>query len=412
MRFKGLDLGLPTLMTMSMACDLTTFVIPLIVDTLVTSHHIPDARVGFIITAQELATAFLAFAMVSRIGKLDPRATITLGLLLVAFGNGLTAFAYQAPLVLAARIAAGLGEALVNVVVGVLMARRADPDNGFAMITIGITTGAVIVFVAAPLAAPSLGKDGVFWILTALPLLALFLVGGLPRVMARGEAREAGPAAAGPAAQPSVLTWPAILLLLGLVGFGVAGNAIFTFIERVADGIGVSYAAFNAMLLWCTVATAAGPVFARLVGLRFGRMPMIALSFLGVAISGPLTGSPDSPAMLRAGLLIGGFCIMIATPYYSGLMVTADPTGRLITLSRGVLTIGMALTPSIASLMLMAGGGFPAMGVLSAVIGVASLGAVFVAERGLTGGRAPGRTGVAPQVISGAIPGEIGGRHP
>jgi DHA1 family inner membrane transport protein len=392
MRIRGFDLGILTLMTMSMACDLTTFVIPLIVDTLVTSHHMPDARVGFIITAQKLATAFLAFAMVPRIGKLNPRATITLGLVLVAFGNGLTAFAYQAPLMLAARIAAGLGEALVNVVVGVLIARRPDPDNGFAMITIGITTGAVIAFVAAPLAAPSLGKDGIFWILAALPTLALLCVGGLPKGAMPAMPDPARPALGAPpvaAAQRPVLTWPAMLLLLGIVGFGVAGNAIFTFIERVADGIGVSYGAFNTMLLWCTVATAAGPVFARLVGLRFGRMPMIALSFLGIAISGPMTGSPDSPAMLQAGLLIGGFCIMIATPYYSGLMVVADPTGRLITFSRGVLTIGMALTPSIASLMLMAGGGFPAMGVLSAVIGVVSLGLVYIAERGLLGTRAP-----------------------
>jgi MFS family permease len=294
---------------------------------------------------------------------------------------------------LTARIAAGLGEALVNVVVGVLIARRANPDNGFAMITIGITTGAVIAFVAAPLAAPSLGKDGIFWILTALPTLALLCVGGIPKGVMPAMpdlAHSALAAAPVPAAQRPVLTWPAMLLLLGIVGFGVAGNAIFTFIGRVADGIGVSYAAFNTMLLWCTVATAIGPVFARLVGLRFGRMPMIALSFLGIAISGPMTGSPNSPAMLQAGLLLGGFCVMIATPYYSGLMVEADPTGRLITFSRGVLTIGMALTPSIASLMLMAGGGFPAMGVLSAVIGVLSLGLVYIAERGLIGTRAPG----------------------
>jgi predicted MFS family arabinose efflux permease len=392
MRIRGFDPGILTLMTMAMACDLTTFVIPLIVDTLVTDHHMPDARVGFIITAQELATAFLAFAMVPRIGKLNPRATIILGLVLVAFGNGLTAFAYKAPLMLAARIAAGLGEALVNVVVGVLIARRANPDNGFAMITIGITTGAVIAFVAAPLAAPSLGKDGIFWILTALPTLALLCVRGIPKGVMPAMPSLAGPdlaMAPVPSPQRPVLSWPAMLLLLGIVGFGVAGNAIFTFIGRVADGIGVSYAAFNTMLLWCTVATAAGPVFARLVGLRFGRMPMIALSFLGIAVSGPMTGSPDSPAMLQAGLLLGGFCVMIATPYYSGLMVEADPTGRLITFSRGVLTIGMALTPSIASLMLMAGGGFPAMGVLSAVIGVVSLGLVYIAERGLLGTRAP-----------------------
>jgi predicted MFS family arabinose efflux permease len=388
MRIGRPDLGILTLMTMSMACDLTTFVIPLIVDTLVTSHHMPDAAVGFIVTAQMLSCAFLSFAMVPRIRKLNPRATIILGLVLVAFGNGLTAFAFHAPLMLAARVAAGLGEALVNVVVGVLIARRRNPDNGFAMITIGITTGAVLVFVAAPLAAPSLGKDGVFWILTALPILALLCVGGIPRGAPQAKPNHAGPApvlALSAATERSVLTRPAILLLLGLVGFGIAGNAIFVFIERIADGIGVSYGAFNTMLLWCTVATAAGPVFARLVGLRLGRMPMIALSFLGVAGSGPLIGSPLSPGMLQAGLLIGGFCIMIATPYYSGLMVVADPTGRLITLSRGVLTIGMAMTPSIASLMLIAGGGFPAMGVCSAVIGIASLGAVYYAARGLAG---------------------------
>jgi predicted MFS family arabinose efflux permease len=392
MRLGRPDLALLALMTMSLACDLTTFVIPLIVDTLATSHHMPDAEVGFIVTVQMLSCAFLSFAMAPRLRHLNARATIALGLALVALGNGLSAFAYHAPLLLTARIAAGLGEALVNVVVGVLIAHRRDPDKGFAMITIAITAGAVIVFVAAPLAAVRVGKDGIFWILAVLPALALVCVGGIPKgALGAGMKPSDGAPVTPlrPAREPSVFTGPAVLLLLGLVGFGVAGNAIFVFIERIADGIGVSYAAFNQMLLWCTVATAAGPVFARLVGLRFGRMPMIALSFLGVAASGPLVGAPHSPAMLQAGLLIGGFCIMIATPYYSGLMVVMDPTGRLITLARGVLTIGMAMTPSIASLMLLGGGGFPAMGVSSAVIGVVSLAAVYYAARGFSGG--PGR---------------------
>ena len=379
MRIARPDGGILALMTMSMACDLTTFVIPLIVDTLVTRHHMPDTQVGFVMTVQMLSCAALSFALVPRVRGLNPRAAIVLGLILVAVGNGLTAVAYHAPLLYAGRIAAGLGEALVNVVVGVLIAHRRDPDRGFAMISIGITSGAVAVFVAAPLVATWFGRDAIFWILAVMPALALLCVRGVPT----GRLDQGEPAAQAHA--PFVLTAPAAVLLLSLVGFGIAGNAIFTFIERIADGLHISYAAFNSIMLWSTVATAAGPVAARLIGLRFGRLPILAVCFIGVGLCGPVVGDPQSPAMLFTVLNVGGFCIMLAMPYYQGLLATMDPSGRLITLSRGVLTIGMAITPSIASLMLLGGGGFPAMGLWSLVIAFASLAGVVWAARAYGG---------------------------
>ena len=380
MRIARPDGGVLALMTMSMACDLTTFVIPLIVDTLVTRHHMPDTQVGFVMTAQMLSCAALSFALVPRVRGLNPRAAIMLGLVLVAVGNGLTAVAYHAPLLYAARIAAGLGEALVNVVVGVSIAHRRDPDRGFAMISIGITSGAVAVFVAAPLVATWFGRDAIFWILAVLPALALLCVRGVPT--GRLDQGERTGAAAG---APFVLTAPAAALLVSLVGFGIAGNAIFTFIERIADGLRISYADFHSIMLWSTAATAAGPVAARLIGLRFGRLPILAFGFIGVGLCGPIVADPQSPAMLFAVLNVGGFCIMIAQPYYQGLLATMDPSGRLITLSRGVLTIGMAITPSIASLMLLGGGGFPAMGLWSLVIAFASLAGVVYAARASSG---------------------------
>jgi hypothetical protein len=116
-------------------------------------------------------------------------------------------------------------------------------------------------------------------------------------------------------------------------------------------------------------------------------MPVLAAAFLGLAVSCPMMGAPHSAMELFIGLNIGGFCLLLATPFYSGLMVAMDPPGRLITLSRGVLAIGSAITPSIASLMLLGGGGFPAMGYWSAVTAVVSLCAVFYAARSV--GRNP-----------------------
>jgi predicted MFS family arabinose efflux permease len=376
------SLDVLALMTMSMACDLTTFVMPLIVGAMVSQHGLPDATVGFIATAQLMSCALLSFAMVPTVRHLNPRATITLGLILVALGNAFSLVGHNAPVLVAARLSAGLGEALVNVVVGVLMARKHDPDAGFAMINIGITAGAVVVFVVAPLLSPSLGQDAIFWILAALPTLALPCVLGIPK----GSLATADSAAHRPLAR-FVITPAVVAILLGIVGFGIAGNAVFVFVERIGEGIGVPYDALVNILLWATVATAAGPVAARLVGTRFGRVPVLALAFIGLAISCPMMGAPHSATELAIGLDIGGFCLLFATPFYSGLMVSMDPAGRLITLSRGVLAIGSAITPSIASLMLLGGGGFPAMGYWSAVTAVASLGLVYYAARSVGGVR-------------------------
>jgi MFS transporter, DHA1 family, inner membrane transport protein len=383
MRFGRPSIDVLALMTMSMACDLTTFVMPLIIGALVSQHGMTDTQVGFVATAQLMACALLSFAMAPRVRRLNPRATIALGLGLVALGNAITLLSHHAPVLIAARLSAGLGEALVNVVVGVLMARHRDPDRGFAMINIGITSGAVAVFLIAPLLAPAFGKDGIFWVLTALPVLALPCVLGIQTAAMDAAAptgERRGFSAFG-------LTPASIAILLGIVGFGIAGNAVFIFVERIGEGVGVGYTQLVQMMLWVTVWTAAGPVAARIVGTRFGRMPILAFAFLGLAIACPMMGAPQNATVLFIGLNIGGFCLLLAAPFYSGLMVAMDPRGRLITLSRGVLAIGSAITPSIASLMLIGGGGFPAMGYWSAVVALVSLGLVYYAARSV--GRPP-----------------------
>lgn len=371
-----------SLMAMAMACDLTTFVMPLIVAALVSQHGLSDAQVGFVATAQLMTCALLSFALAPRVRELPPRATIAIGLLLVGGGNALTLIAAHAPTLIAARLAAGVGEALVNVVVAVLVARRADPDRGFAMVAIGITSGAVAVFVAAPVLGPAMGKDGIFWILAALPALVVpFLAGVQKTPLVHTDPLRA--AASTPSRGLSLarlgLTLPGLALLVGVVGFGVAGNAIFIFVERIGEGLGVTYNEMVRMMLWVTVWTAIGPVVARFIGMRFGRMPVLAFAFLGLAISDPMMGAPSSPTVLFIGLNLGGFCLLLAAPFYQGLMCAMDPQGRLITLSRGVIAIGSAVTPSIASLMLLGGGGFPAMGYWSAVIALLSLGLVYAA---------------------------------
>ena len=368
------------LASMYLACDLTTFVIPLIVGALAAQHGLTDAQTGFVATAQLMACALLSFAMVPHVRQLNPRATIALGLAMVALGNGLTLVSHGMPLLIAARLSAGFGEALVNVVVGVAMAHRRDPDNGFAMINIGITSGAVVVFLIAPLLDPIVGKDGIFWILAVLPVLAFPCVFGIPKGRLADAAQHHAPERL---SQAFAISLPGAALLLGIVGFGIAGNAIFVFVERIGEGVGVGYQSLVHMLLWVTVWTAAGPVAARIIGTRFGRMPVLAVSFLGLAIACPMMGAPPNATVFFIGLNLGGFALLLAAPFYSGLLVALDPQGRLITVSRGVLAVGMAITPGIASLMLLAGGGFPAMGYWSGVVAVLSLILVWYANRSI-----------------------------
>ncbi|WP_374572012.1 MFS transporter [Phenylobacterium sp.] len=383
MRISRSGFEILSLMAMAMACDLTGFVMPLIVAALVSNHGMSDAQVGFVATAQLMSCALLSFALAPRVRKLGPRATIALGLLLVGGGNAVTLIAHDPGVLIPARLAAGLGEALVNVVVAVLVARRADPDRGFAMIAIGITSGAVAVFVAAPLLTPMVGKDGIFWALAALPALVLPLLAGVQtRPLAQTDPLP-DPAVAHAQAAPSAffgVSVPGLALLAGVVGFGVAGNAIFIFVERIGEGLGITYNEMVHMMLWVTVWTAIGPVVARMIGVRFGRMPVLAFAFIGLAISDPMMGAPANPTVLFIGLNLGGFCLLFAQPFYQGLMVAMDATGRLITLSRGVIAVGSAITPSIASLMLLSGGGFPAMGYWSSVVAVLSLGLVYYAH--------------------------------
>lgn len=378
MRFARPSFETLSLMSMSMACDLTTFVMPLIVAALVSRHGMSDAQAGFTATAQLMACALASFALAPVVRNLNPRMTIALGLLLVGSGNAVTLAVHGGWVLILARVAAGLGEALVNVLVCIVVARQRDPDRGFAMINIGITSGAVVVFVVAPLLTPVTGDDCIFWVLAALPALVLpCLLGIQSQPLALTNPLSAAPARSGLARFG--VTLPGLAILLGIVGFGIAGNAIFIFVERIGEGLGVTYAQMVHMMLWVTVWTAIGPVVARIIGTRFGRMPVLAFAFLGLAISDPMMGAPSTPGVLFIGLNLGGFCLLLAAPFYMGLMAEMDPRGRLISLGRGVISVGSAITPAIASLMLLAGGGFPAIGYISAGVSVLSLGLVYYA---------------------------------
>src|ERR1700740_1777913 len=86
MRLARSGFEMPSLMSMSMACDPTTFVMPLVVAALVTQHGVSDAQAGFMATAQLMSCALLSFALAPRVRNLNPRLTIALGLLLVGGG--------------------------------------------------------------------------------------------------------------------------------------------------------------------------------------------------------------------------------------------------------------------------------------------------------------------------------------
>jgi MFS family permease len=359
---------------MAIAVDLTTFVMPMIVGAIVASHGLSAAQAGFVATAQLVTCAVLSMAIAPKVRVLPPRATLLSGLGLVCIGNFAPIVFTSLPSLVIARLAVGVGEALVNVMVAVLAARLVDPDRAFASISFGIIAGVLIVYLLTPLMVPFAGKDAIFWALTGLPILAVPFAFWTPAGSCASE--DQAPLAPH---SPFKITPPIIALLAGIVGFGVAGNAIFVFVERIGENVGLSFSDMARLLSLVSVVTLLGPAIAHVVGTRFGRVPPLAVGYAAVAVAGLMIGFSHSPIQLGAGLIVQSIAILLVTPFHMGLLAALDSEGRLVSFSRGILGLGAAITPGVASIALLLGGGFGMLAILSAVICILSFASIFTA---------------------------------
>lgn len=268
-----------------------------------------------------------------------------------------------------ARFIIGLGEGLVLGAANSAGATASNSERVFGGAQLAISSATILLVIAIP--PLTLHWDyhaGIGLILAVLLITGLFL-GFLPeRVPAQKPDNRVS----------SLNGFPhlplGILILLAFLLFSLADLSVWLFSERIGDRVGLSPATIGLLLGVGTGIGLAGPVFAIVVHVRYGRiLPFsVGLLLLAGSIFG-ITHASNAQTYI-VSLLPLNFAVLFLYPYFLGALAEIDPTGAWTTLSATVVSFGLAVGPIIAG-ALAAESGYEAVGWFA---GALTLGALVV----------------------------------
>lgn len=161
------------------------------------------------------------------------------------------------------------------------------------------------------------------------------------------------------------------VLLAGVLVY-LGFSALWTYSGRIGAAVGLSLAEMGAVVTGCGLLGVVGPLTAGAVGLRWGRTPPLLATLGLVVLAAASAAMAGSCAGVALSLLVAMPAFMAFVTYLRSAMAAIDPTGRLVGLGVGVLTVGAAAGPSLVGLALEAGGSYGMIGWLALACGGAA----------------------------------------
>jgi MFS transporter, DHA1 family, inner membrane transport protein len=282
------------------------------------------------------------------VARADRRALIAGGLALALIGH-LTSIIVPGFLpMLAARTLAGFGIGAMFTTAVAGLAGLANPERafGFSMTTNQLATLLLMMLVAHFAAAGGPSQTVVIvMIMSALMGIAIPFI----------PARAPRPAMHKTAAANVTRFFPPLLATVGLLAFSTAIGLIWPLVGQIGLQKAIPAPLVNSMIAIAGIGAISGGLTAAAVGLRFGRLPIVALctACLTIAIIGLYATS--SLNGFRVAVLPFLFFWPLSIPYLLGTLATLDPAGRWAALSGAMIPCGMALGGAIAAMVVRDG---------------------------------------------------------
>ena len=195
----------------------------------------------------------------------------------------------------------------------------------------------------------------------------------IPFIPKRGQL-DKSPARA--AARSSSMA-PGIIALVGCLAFNMGIMAVWAYMERIGDSLGLDASAIGSVLGASLLTGLFAALVAAAVGDRFGRALPIGLALVLQLVALVLLASRPSALGFGVAVMLFAFCWNFPVAYQLATTVSVDRSGRLVVLFLSAVKLGYALGPAIAGLLIASTGGIRAPLLLGAICFVAS-GAIFV----------------------------------
>ncbi len=342
--------------TMNVICITYYNIMPLVLGGAAESRNLAADQLGFAAAAFMGGLAFINFLGFSWLRRFDWR-------WLILIGNGIAALAFSLPIIsfsfsawIICNLLAGSATGISYGVSIACLGDTREPERNFALAYAGQTfLSAGLIFLLPRL---DFGYDlfvigqSIAAILMALGIALVLIIPG------RGTKTGSKPSQA--ASKAATFPQTALILALLLLMLNVlAEGAIWAFIERIAvtDGFTTSFAA--TAMAFSFFASGIGSMVAATIGTRFGNTrPFIIAVTLSIS-SVWVLWLGGGQGIFFAGVMLFALAWNLGSPYRMALATRADTSGRYSTLVPAMQTLGAALGPAIAGLLIVDGSFVP-----------------------------------------------------
>ena len=302
----------------------------------------------------------------------DGRRVAAVGLLAAVVGNVLSLHTPGFGLLLAVRLLSGLGGGLAYSVAMSTLARSARPDRDFGLMVAAQIGYQVVALFALPRLVAVHGSSAVFVTLAATVCASSPALLSTALVTRRADSR--GQIASRSAA------WFA---LAAMALFSLNLGALWTYVERIGVGIGLSSPQAGTILAVALALSTLGALGAAFLGDRWGRRTPLLLAFITQLASLALLMRADAISY-SVGAVIYSLAWAFAIPYLYSFAAGLDESGRAIVLAPAAQAVGAALGPAVAASLLSGAAYAP----VAAVAAVALAGSMLCVTR-VRGATAP-----------------------
>lgn len=327
-----------------------------------------------------LAYAAAMFLVAPVVATLSPRFLMVAAGVLVVAGQAGSAATDSFLLLLAGRLATGLGFGLANTALNLAAGRTDHPARA---ISIGIACQTMLYTgfnIALPMIGARFGVGGMFAALAAVSAVFTLAAGLLPA----GAGAHAAPDRTGEAAPIGRDGWR-VLVAMSLFTFG--SLAIWPFMERAAHAIAIPAVTYGRYQSLATLASALGNVALAALAPRLRRAWPVAIALLTCGTACAALTTVGSDAAFATALLLFNMSWFVTYPLILGIAYAVDPAGRLAVLSSAAWLLMMALGSLATGVIAQVLGNYRLVGPLGMAVCTCAIVAIWPLARRLDAAR-------------------------
>ena len=352
-------LAIVSLAAIGVIGNLAPFIMPVIVGGVVDHLGVSLAEAGYVAFADMFGLGVGALAWSRLISSANWRNYGLFAVLLVVVGNIACTMISALPPLMAARVVVGLGSGLLLAIGNSGLTMTRDPDRTIGIVTVVAMLSASLALFAFPLLVAAQGVDAMFYAMAAATALAGLGVFGMPQRSPKaadstGAVKSDLETAAGTTISRTTMTRTGVTSLVGVFLFFVGAIIFWVYVERLGNDAGFSVETIASILGASHLFGALGAITPAVLSTRLGNrmLPItfcIGLAFI-VSILMALDPSVVMFAVAACAFIFAWDCFY---PYMMGLLITIDPSGRLVSNGLAVQTVGKAVGPAVAGALIL-----------------------------------------------------------